>query len=377
MTSQKDYYETLGVSRSASAEEIKKAFRQLAMKHHPDRNPGDKASEEKFKEIKEAYDVLSDTQKRSRYDQLGHAAFQSGMGGGARGFDFGDISDVFGDIFGDVFGGGRGKRTRAQRGADLIYNLELNLEDAVHGKTMKIQIPTWNNCTECSGSGAKKGTSPTACGTCNGQGQVHLQQGFFSVTQTCPDCRGQGQIIKEPCPKCRGQGRVQQEKTLSVKIPGGVDTGDRIRLQGEGEGGTFGAPTGDLYVQVKVKPHPIFSRDGNDLHCEIPISFTIATLGGEVDVPTLDGRVKLKIPTETQSGKSFRLRGKGVRSVRSGRHGDLLCRVMVETPVNLTREQKDLLKQFSDSIDKGGDKHNPKSKSWFDGVKSFFEGLAN
>lgn len=376
MTNKKDYYETLGVSRSANADEIKKAFRQLAMQHHPDRNPDNKASEEKFKEVKEAYEILSDPQKRARYDQFGHAGFDASSMGGGRSFDFGDISDIFGDIFGDVFGGGgRSKRQRAQRGADLIYNLELSLEDAVHGTSTKIKIPSWNTCEECLGSGAKKGTSPTVCGTCNGQGQVHLQQGFFSVTQTCPDCRGQGQAIKEPCPKCRGHGRIQQEKMLSVKIPAGVDTGDRIRLQGEGEGGSHGAPHGDLYVQIKVKPHRLFNREGNDLYCEIPVDFTHLALGGEIEVPTLNGRVKLKIPVETQSGKLFRIRGKGVSSIRSGRVGDLLCRVVVETPVNLTREQKDILKQFADSLEKGGEKHNPQSKSWFDSVKNFFEGL--
>lgn len=376
--SKQDYYEMLGVSRTASPEEIKKAFRHLAMKHHPDRHKGDKDEEEKFKAIKEAYEVLSDPEKRARYDQLGHAAFEGGMGGaGARGFDFGDISDIFGDIFGDVFGGGRGKRTRAQRGSDLIYNLELSLEQAVHGTSVQIQIPTWASCTDCQGSGAKKGSGPVTCVTCNGQGQVFMQQGFFSVAQTCPQCHGQGKIIKDPCTKCRGQGRVQQAKTLSVKIPIGVDTGDRIRLQGEGEAGLYGAPAGDLYVQIKIKPHSIFARDGNDLLCEIPLSFATAALGGEIEVPTLDGRVRLKIPAETQSGKLFRLRGKGVRSVRTARIGDLLCRVVIETPVNMTREQKDLLKQLAHSLEQGGEKHNPQSKSWFDNVKKFFEHLTS
>ncbi len=370
----KDYYETLGVDRNASDEELKKAYRRMAMKYHPDRNPDNKAAEEHFKEVKEAYEILADPQKRSRYDQFGHAGVDMG-GGGARGFDFGDIGDIFGDIFGEAFGMGRGKKQRAQRGADLAYNLELSLEKAVHGTSVEIEIPTWTNCKECSGSGARKGSSPTNCTTCNGHGQVHIQQGFFTVSQTCPECRGRGQVIKDPCPQCRGQGRMQQEKTLSIKIPAGVDTGDRIRLQGEGEAGVHGAPAGDLYVQIKVLPHPIFTRDDNDLHCEIPVSFTTTALGGEIEVPTLDGRVKLKIPHETQSGKMFRLKGKGVRSVRSGRIGDLYCKVVVETPVNLTREQKDLLKQFSDSLDHGGEKHNPQSKSWFDGVKKFFEGL--
>lgn len=377
--SKTDYYQTLGVSRQASPEEIKKAYRHQAMKHHPDRNAGDKNAEETFKSIKEAYEVLSDPQKRARYDQLGHAAFEQGMGGaGGRGFDFGDIGDIFGDIFGDVFGGGArgGRRGRGQRGSDLIYNLEMTLEQAVHGTTVQLQIPTWVSCTECHGSGAKKGSSPTPCITCAGQGQVYMQQGFFSVAQTCPQCHGQGKVIKDPCVKCQSQGRVQQAKTLSVKVPPGVDTGDRIRLQGEGEAGLHGAPAGDLFVQVKIKQHPIFSREGNDLHCEIPVSFTTLALGGEIEVPSLDGRVRLKIPAETQSGKLFRLRSKGVRSVRTGRTGDLLCRVVVETPVNMTREQKDLLKQFETMVEEGGERHNPKSKHWFSSVKKFFEDLA-
>jgi molecular chaperone DnaJ len=376
-TAKKDYYETLGVTRTATEDEIKKAYRRLAMKYHPDRNPHDKDTEEKFKEIKEAYEILSDSQKRGRYDQFGHAGVDASMGGGARGFDFGDIGDIFGDIFGDAFSGGRSRKQRSQRGADLVYNLELTLENAVHGTTIQVNVPTWVSCSQCHGSGSKQGTSPVTCPTCNGHGQVHMQQGFFTVTQTCPECRGQGQIIKEPCPKCRGQGRVQQEKTLSIKIPAGVDNGDRIRLQGEGEAGMHGAAPGDLFVQIKVKSHAIFSREGDDLHCEIPIAFVDAALGGEIEVPTLDGRINLKIPAETQSGKLFRLRGKGVKSVRSGRVGDLFCRVTVETPVHLTKDQKEIIKQLSDSLEKGGDKHNPRSKSWFNNVKRFFEGLAS
>lgn len=375
--SKKDYYELLGVSRQSSPEEIKKAYRHQAMKHHPDRNRGDKDSEETFKTIKEAYEVLSDPQKRARYDQFGHAAFEQGMGGGRGGFDFGDIGDIFGDIFGDVFGGRGGRRSRAQRGSDLVYNLEMTLEQAVHGTSVELQIPTWISCDSCHGSGGKKGSSPTPCITCAGQGQVYVQQGFFSVAQACPQCHGQGQIIKDPCNKCHGQGRVQQAKTLSVKVPAGVDTGDRIRLQGEGEAGLHGAPAGDLFVQVKIKSHPIFEREGDDLHCEIPVSFTVLALGGEIEVPSLDGRVRLKIPEETQSGKLFRLRGKGVRSVRSGRTGDLLCRVVVETPINMSKEQKDLLKKFETMIEEGGERHNPKSKHWFSSVKKFFEGLAS
>ncbi len=372
-----DYYETLGVERSANDEEIKKAYRRLAMKYHPDRNPGNNETEETFKHVKRAYEVLSDPQKRARYDQFGHRGVDPNMGGGAQGFDFNDIGDMFGDIFGDVFGARARQGRRSQRGADLLYHLELNLENAVHGKTQKIHIPAWTNCSECSGSGAKKGTHPITCATCGGQGQVHLQQGFFSIAQTCPECRGQGRVIREYCQKCRGQGRVQQEKTLSVKIPAGIDNGDKIRLQGEGEAGLHGAPPGDLYVQIKIKPHPIFTREQNDLHCDIPVSFTTAALGGEIDVPTLEGQVKLKIPPETQSGKLFRLRGKGVNSIRSGRKGDLFCRISVEIPVNLTREQKELLKLLADSLTKGGEKHSPKSKSWFDSMKRFFEELAS
>lgn len=376
--SQKDYYDILNVSRTATKEEIKAAYRKLAMKHHPDRNQTNKEeAEEAFKQIQKAYEILSDDQKRARYDQFGHQGVDPSMGGGPQGFDVNDMGDIF-DIFGDVFGGERGKRRRGQqRGSDLIYQLDLTLENAVHGKTLEIHIPTWVNCTECQGSGAKKGTQPITCSTCGGQGQVHLQQGFFSIAQTCPECRGHGRIIRDPCIKCRGQGRVQQEKTLSVKIPAGVDTGDKIRLQGEGEAGPHGASAGDLYVQIKIKPHPIFTREHDDLYCEVPLSFTTAALGGEIEVPTLEGQVKLKIPPETQSGKLFRLRGKGVHSVRHGRKGDLFCKITVETPINLSREQKELLKKFADSLAKGGDKHSPKSKNWFDSMKKFFEGLAS
>lgn len=381
MSTKKDYYELLGVSKTASDEELKKAYRKLAMKHHPDRNQGNKESEETFKQVKEAYEVLSDSKKRALYDQYGHDGVQAAMGGGghggAHGFDFSDMGDIFGDILGDVFGGRRqgGRRQAHQRGADLGYRLELSLENAVHGTTQQITFPSWENCSECEGSGAKKGTQPITCTTCGGHGQVHLQQGFFSIAQTCPECRGHGKIIREACPKCRGQGRTQKQKTLSVKIPAGVDTGDKIRLQGEGEPGQHGAPSGDLYVQVQVKPHPIFKREHSDLHCEVPVSFTTVALGGEVTVPTLEGQVSLKIPAETQSGKLFRLRGKGVKSLHDHRTGDLFCRIVVETPVNLTREQKDLLQQFSNSLAAGGEKHSPKSKSWFDSMKRFFEGL--
>lgn len=375
--SKRDYYEVLGVAKNASDAEIKKAFKRLAMKHHPDRNPDDDSAEEKFKEAKEAYDILSDSQKRAAYDQFGHAGVDGNAGFGGAGFGGGNanFSDIFGDVFGDIFGGGRGGGgSRARRGADLRYNLELSLEDAVKGTTVKIRVPTLIECKECSGSGARKGTSPTTCTTCNGVGQVRMQQGFFSLQQACPKCHGTGQMISDPCPACHGQGRTQEQKTLSVKVPAGVDSGDRIRLSGEGEAGEQGAPAGDLYVQISIKPHPIFERDDNDLYCEVPIGFTTASLGGELQVPTLEGRVKLKIPAETQSGKLFRLKGKGVTSVRGGAVGDLICKVNVETPVNLNSKQKALLKEFEDSLS-GNGKHSPKESSWLDSVKSFFDDL--
>ena len=371
----RDYYEILGVERSADEREIKKAYKRLAMKFHPDRNPENPESEEKFKEAKEAYEVLSDAQKRAAYDKFGHAGVdpnQAGPGGFGGSADFGD---VFGDIFGDIFGGGR-RSQRAARGADLRYNMELTLEEAVRGVSKEIKVPTLVECDECHGSGARTGTSAQTCPTCHGSGQVQMRQGFFAVTQACPHCHGKGKIITDPCRKCHGDGRVQKTKTLSVKIPAGVDTGDRIRLAGEGEAGEFGAPAGDLYVQVHVKDHPIFVRDGNNLYCEIPISFTTAALGGEVAVPTLDGRLMLKIPAETQSGRMFRLRGKGVRSLRSGAEGDLLCKAVVETPVKLSDEQKELLKQLEDSLNGSGVKtHKPKAEGFFEGVKRFFDDL--
>jgi len=374
--SKRDYYEVLGVAKNASEAEIKKAFKRLAMKFHPDRNPDDSSAEEKFKEAKEAYDILSDSQKRAAYDQFGHAGVEGGAGFGAGGFGGGaSFSDIFGDVFGDIFGGGRaGGGSRARRGADLRYNLELTLEEAVKGTTVKIRVPTMVECKECTGTGARKGTSPTTCTTCNGIGQVRMQQGFFSLQQTCPKCHGTGQMISDPCPACHGQGRVQEQKTLSVKVPAGVDNGDRIRLSGEGEAGEKGAPAGDLYVQIAIKPHKIFERDESDLYCEVPIAFVSATLGGELQVPTLEGRVKLKIPAGTQSGKLFRLKGKGVISVRGGPPGDLICKVNVETPVNLNSKQKELLKQFEDSLT-GNGKHSPKEHSWLDSVKSFFDDL--
>ncbi len=373
--SKRDYYEVMGVSRDASEAELKKAYRRLAMKYHPDRNPDDKEAEVRFKEAKEAYEVLSDERKRAAYDQFGHAGLEGGAGHGATGS--GSFSDIFGDVFGDIFGGGQGggRGNRSYRGADLRYNLELDLDEAVHGTAVKIRVPTMTKCTSCDGSGAKKGSQPTTCTTCNGNGQVRMQQGFFSLQQTCPRCRGTGKIIANPCKTCNGQGRVKEHKTLSVKIPPGVDTGDRIRLSAEGEAGEAGGPPGDLYVHVKVKPHPIFTREDNNLFCEMPISFASAVLGGEIDVPTLEGRVKLKVPAETQSGRVFRLKGKGVKSVHGGEIGDLMCRVVVETPVNLSRAQKELLADFEASMQEGGTKHSPRSTHWFDGVKKFFEDM--
>ncbi len=373
--STRDYYETLGVSKSADAAELKKAYRRLAMKYHPDRNPDDASAEEKFKEAKIAYEILKDEQKRAAYDQYGHAAVDGSApgGGGGQGFNQGDMGDIFGDVFGDIFGGGRGGggRQRAYRGSDLQYNLDISLEDAVRGTTVKIQIPTQVECDTCDGSGAKKGSTPATCGTCNGMGQVRVQQGFFSVQQTCPNCRGEGQINKDPCRPCGGRGRKQEQKTLSVKIPAGVDTGDRIRLSGEGEAGEKGGPAGDLYVQVHVDDHTIFERDGAHLLCSVPIDIVTATLGGELEVPTLDGRVKLKIPAGTQAEKLFRLRGKGVKQVRGGAQGDLLCRIKIETPVSLNSEQKALFKQLGESL--SSTKNSPQHSSWVDTVKSFFE----
>ena len=375
--SKRDYYEVLGVGNSTENKEIKKAYRRIAMKYHPDRNPDDPQADEKFKEATEAYEVLSDTKKRAAYDQHGHAGVDPQMAGG---FGGGNFSDIFGDVFGDIFGGaggGGGGRGRAgpQRGADLRYNLELSLEQAVHGDTLKIKIPSLVGCEKCDGSGAKPGSSPMKCGTCDGQGQVRMTQGFFSVQQSCPNCRGAGTVIKDPCTSCRGQGRVEETKTLSVKVPPGVDTGDRIRLAGEGEAGPDGGPSGDLYVQVHVREHGIFERDGKHLYCDVPIGFADAVLGGELEVPTLDGRVKLKIPPETQTGKMFRLRGKGVVPVRGGSPGDLMCRVVVETPVSLTKEQKDLVKQLQASFDSSEHSQSPRKSSWFEGVRSFFDDM--
>lgn len=372
----RDYYEILGVAKNASADEVKKAYRRIAMKNHPDRNPDNKAAEDVFKEATEAYEVLSNKEKKAAYDQYGHAGvdpnagFGSGQGGGP---GFGGFSDIFGDVFGDIFGGGGRGRGGPMRGSDLRYDMQLDLEDAVKGKTVQIRVPTLVSCKTCDGSGAKKGSTPITCGTCGGHGQVRMSQGFIAVQQTCPTCRGRGQVISDPCGACHGQGRVQESKTLSVKVPAGVDTGDRIRLAGEGEAGPEGGPPGDLYVQIHVREHSLFKREGRNLYCEVPISIVDAILGGEIEVPTLDGRVKLKIPPETQTDRVFRLRSKGVASVRGGGPGDLLCRVVLETPVNLNAEQKELLRQLQESLEKG--KHSPKRASWFEGVKKFFDGF--
>ena len=376
--SKRDYYEVLGVAKTASDDEIKKAYRKLAMKYHPDRNQGDaaEAAEEKFKEAKEAYEILSDGQKRAAYDQYGHAGVDPQAGMGAGGFGAGGgFADAFGGIFDEIFGGrggGGGGRSNIYRGADLRYNLEITLEQAAHGTETKIRIPTMEECEVCHGSGAKAGTQPKTCPTCNGSGQVRLQQGFFSIQQTCHKCHGTGRFIADPCKSCGGAGRIKQHKTLAVKIPAGVDEGDRIRLAGEGEHGVNGGPPGDLYVQIHLKQHAVFQRDHNDLHCEMPISFTTAALGGEIEIPTLDGAANIKIPPETQSGRVFRLRGKGIKGVRSHAHGDLMCHVVVETPVNLTDRQKELLRELEESSKDNSAKHNPRSKSWMDKVKEFF-----
>ena len=367
--SKRDYYTVLGVERNASEEDLKKAYRRLAMKYHPDRNPDDKEAEASFKEVKEAYEVLSNAQKRAAYDQFGHAGIDpsAAAGAGAGGF-----ADIFGDVFGDIFGGGRRGHAGPQRGSDLRYTLDLSLEDAIKGTEIKIRVPTYDTCDVCQGSGAKPGTSPVTCQTCGGHGQVRMQQGFFSVQQTCPNCHGSGTTISDPCHKCHGQGRVETTKTLSVKVPAGVDDGDQIRLAGEGEAGEKGGPAGDLYVQMRLKKHPVFHREEDDLYCEMPVSFITAALGGELTVPTMDGKASIKIPAGTQSEKLFRLKGKGVRNVRSGHVGDLYCRVSVETPVNLSTRQKELLNELNESLLEGGAKHSPRQESWMDKIKAIF-----
>ncbi|HXR59263.1 MAG TPA: molecular chaperone DnaJ [Burkholderiales bacterium] len=371
----RDYYEVLGVNRDASEEDIKKAYRKLAMKWHPDRNPENPKAEERFKEAKEAYEILTDAPKRQAYDQFGHAGVDpSAAAGAGAGFGGAGFGDIFSDIFGEIFGGARGGRSNVFRGADLRYNLEIDLEQAAHGFETKIRIPTLAECDTCHGSGAKPGTQPQTCATCRGAGQVRVSQGPFSIAQTCPRCHGSGKTVANPCPSCNGAGRIKHQKTLSVKIPAGVDEGDRVRLSGEGEAGVNGGPPGDLYVQVHLKPHAVFQRDHDDLHCEMPVSFAAAALGGEIEIPTLDGSARIKVPAETQSGKTFRLRGKGIKGVRSHLPGDLFCHVVVETPVNLTTRQRELLQEFEMLSQRDAARHNPRAKGWFDKVKEFFEG---
>jgi len=382
----RDYYEILGLAKNASEDDIKKAYRKLAMKHHPDRNQGDQAkkSEEKFKEAKEAYEMLSDPQKRAAYDQYGHAGVDPNMGGsgfrggpGAEGF--GGFAEAFGDIFGDIFGGAGGPRRggvgghQVYRGSDLSYAMEITLEEAAHGKESQIRIPSWEQCETCHGSGAKPGTSPKVCSTCSGSGTVHLRQGFFSIQQTCPHCHGTGKVIPEPCTTCHGQGKIKKNKTLEVKIPAGINEGMRIRSAGNGEPGTNGGPPGDLYIEIRIKQHDIFERDGDDLHCTVPVGLTSAALGGSIEVPTLGGTAEIELPEGTQHGKTFRLRGKGIKGVRSSYPGDLYCHVSVETPVKLTEHQRKLLKELDESIRNSGDRHSPNSKSWSDRMKDLFK----
>jgi molecular chaperone DnaJ len=376
MATKRDYYDVLGVNRDASEEDIKKAYRKLAMKYHPDRNPDSKESEDKFKEAKEAYEILSETEKRRAYDAYGHAGVNpqmGGMGGGPGDAGFGGFADAFGDIFGDIFGGARG-RSNVYRGADLRYNLEITLEQAARGTETKIRIPAMEECEPCKGSGAKPGTQPKTCSTCGGTGAVRMSQGFFSIQQTCPTCHGSGRMVSDPCQSCNGAGRVKRHKTLSVKIPAGIDEGDRIRLSGEGEAGMNGGPPGDLYVVVHLKEHSVFRRDGNDLHCEMPVSFTTAALGGDIEIPTLEGQAKVKIPAETQTGQTLRLRGKGIKGVRATYPGDLLCEIVIETPIRLTDRQKELLRELEEINRRDGDRHNPRAKSFMDRVRDFFAG---
>ncbi len=378
----RDYYETLGVPKNASEDDVKKAYRKLAMKHHPDRNQGDdaKKSEEKFKEAKEAYEMLSDGQKRAAYDQYGHAGVDPNMGrGGGGGEGVGGFAEAFGDIFGDIFGGAGGGQRRGPggqqvfRGSDLSYAMEITLEEAAAGKETQIRIPAYESCETCKGSGAKPGTQPKTCSTCNGAGTVHMRQGFFSIQQTCPHCHGTGKIIPEPCTTCNGQGKVKKNKTLEVKIPGGINEGMRIRSSGNGEPGTNGGPAGDLYIEIRIKQHEIFERDGDDLHCTVPVGLTTAALGGGIEVPTLGGKAEIELPEGTQHGKTFRLRGKGIKGVRSSYPGDLYCHVSVETPIKLTEHQRKLMKELDDAFRKAGDRHSPTTKTWSDRVKDLFK----
>ncbi len=373
----RDFYEILGVAKNASDEEIKKSYRKLAMKFHPDRNQGEasKEAEAKFKEAKEAYEMLSDPQKRAAYDQHGHAGVDPNMRGGPGAEGFGGFAEAFGDIFGDMFGQQRGRSgggRQVYRGGDLSYAMELTLEEAANGKDSQIRIPTHENCDVCAGTGAKPGTQIKSCGTCGGAGAVQMRQGFFSVQQTCPTCRGVGKIIPDPCTACSGQGKIKRQKTLEVKIPAGIDAGMRIRSAGNGEPGTNGGPSGDLYIEIRLKKHDIFERDGDDLHCNVPVSIVTAALGGEIDVPTLAGKAAIDLPEGTQTGKQFRLRGKGIKGVRSSYPGDLYCHISVETPVKLNEGQRKLLRELDESFKKGGSKHSPSGDSWKDKLKGFF-----
>ena len=378
----RDYYDILGVPKNATDEDIKKAYRKLAMKHHPDRNQGDgaKASEDKFKEAKEAYEMLSDANKRAAYDQYGHAGVDPNVGGrgGPGGEGFGGFAEAFGDIFGDIFaGGGAGRRggggQQVYRGSDLSYAMEITLEEAANGKDAQIRIPTWDSCEACKGTGAKPGTSAKTCSSCNGQGTVHMRQGFFSIQQTCPQCRGAGKVIPDPCLTCNGAGKIKRQKTLEVKIPAGIAEGMRIRSAGNGEPGTNGGPAGDLYIEIRIKEHAIFERDGDDLHCTVPVPLTTVALGGVIEVPTLGGKAEIELPEGTQHGKTFRLRGKGIKGLRSSYPGDLYCHVQVETPIKLTEHQRKLMKELDESLRKGGEKHSPNAKSWTDRVKDLFK----
>ncbi len=380
----RDYYDILGVPKNASEDDIKKAYRKLAMKHHPDRNQGDdaKKSEEKFKEAKEAYEMLSDAQKRAAYDQFGHAGVDPNMGGrGGPGPEgFGGFAEAFGDIFGDIFGAGGaagarrgGGAQQVYRGSDLSYAMEITLEEAAAGKDTQIRIPSWDACDTCGGTGAKPGTHAKPCATCNGAGTVHMRQGFFSIQQTCPHCRGTGKIIPEPCTTCHGAGKIKRQKTLEVKIPAGINEGMRIRSAGNGEPGTNGGPAGDLYIEIRIKQHEIFERDGDDLHCTVPVGLTTAALGGAIEVPTLSGKAEIDLPEGTQHGKTFRLRGKGIKGIRSSYPGDLYCHVTVETPVKLTEAQRKLLKELDESFRTSGDRHSPNAKSWTDRVRDLFK----
>ncbi|CAL4319341.1 molecular chaperone DnaJ [Buchnera aphidicola] len=376
MTKQ-DYYQILGISKSANDREIKKSYKRLAIKYHPDRNQGDKNAEKKFKEIKEAYEILINPEKRTAYDQYGHSAFKQGNSNSSFEHHFGnsaDFNDIFGDVFGDIFGNHQTSRSR--RGSDLQYNIELELEEAVRGINKEILIPKLQKCLACHGSGSHLGKQPKKCYSCQGSGQIHIRQGFFSVQQTCSNCQGKGEVITHPCMSCKGNGRVQSSKKIAIKIPAGIDTNDKIKLKNEGEAGKNGAASGDLYIQISVKKHHIFERQENNLYCEVPINFSMAALGGNIEVPTLDGKIKLKIPSETQSGKLFRIKGRGVNSIRTRRVGDLLCRVIVETPVKLNEKQKELLRELGNSLNQQKKvTNNPKSKRFFDGVKKFFDNL--